>query len=146
MTGTSDDGDGTPTRPQTARIRSLVGVYNAVGSLRGELAYAAAKLSGRAHCALCDITHRGVRHSRAFDEACQSLPVDIELVHLQSRSDEVLAASDGRAPCVLARTDSAVVMLLGPDELAACKGSPDALVAAIRVAAGERTLAWPAPS
>ncbi|MGH9187000.1 MAG: hypothetical protein ACRD0U_14460 [Acidimicrobiales bacterium] len=146
MTATPDDGQGMPAVPQTVQIRSLVGVYDAVGTLRGKLAYVAAKLTGRAHCALCDITHRGVRHSRAFDEACQSLPVDIELVHLQSRSEEVLAASDGRAPCVLARTDSAVVMLLGPDDLAACDGSPDALVAAIRVAAVERTLAWPASS
>ncbi|MGH9139427.1 MAG: hypothetical protein ACRD0G_20645 [Acidimicrobiales bacterium] len=144
MTGTPDDGPSPLAGRQPAEIRRLVAVYDAVGTLRGELAYVAAKLSGRAHCALCDITHRGLRHSRAFDEACQSLPVDIELVHLQNRSEEVLAASDGRAPCVLARTDGAVVMLLGPGDLATCDGSPNALVASIRVAAAERTLAWPA--
>jgi len=35
-------------------------------------------------------------------------------------------------------------MVLGPDDLAACNGSQAAFVAAIRVAAVERTLAWPA--
>jgi hypothetical protein len=42
-------------------IARLIGVYNAEGSLRGELAYLLGKLTGRAHCALCDITHGALR-------------------------------------------------------------------------------------
>lgn len=132
-------------RPEAAQIRSLVGVYNSEGTLRGELAYIAAKLGGAGgHCELCDITHRGLRRSRAFDEACRSIPVDIELVHLRHRTEEVRAASDGHVPCVLARTDTSVVMLLDREELAACRSSPDAFVDAILAAASARTLAWSA--
>jgi hypothetical protein len=36
-------------------IRRLTGVYNARGTLAGEFVYVLGKLSGRAHCGLCDI-------------------------------------------------------------------------------------------
>jgi hypothetical protein len=50
-----DDRDG------NQKIRRLVGVYNANGSVGGELAYFIGARLGRAHCALCDITHGLVR-------------------------------------------------------------------------------------
>jgi len=34
-----------------------VGIYNADGSLLGEVSYVLAKYTGRGHCELCDITH-----------------------------------------------------------------------------------------
>ena len=37
----------------------LVAVYHADGGVRGELSYVLGRLLGTAHCALCDITHRG---------------------------------------------------------------------------------------
>ena len=44
-----------------APIERLIGVYDADGGLRGELAYVLGHLAGRAECALCDITHSAVR-------------------------------------------------------------------------------------
>ena len=35
----------------------FVGLYNADGSLMGELRYARAKLTNSASCSLCDLTH-----------------------------------------------------------------------------------------
>jgi len=37
--------------------KTLYGIYNAEGTLLGELKYLFMKLSGRGSCALCDITH-----------------------------------------------------------------------------------------
>ena len=108
-------------------IDGLVGVYDARGSLRGELAYAWGKLTGRAHCALCDITHRGVRRRPELDRWIRTLPVPLELVHLDERTDDVVAASEGRTPCVLARTPAG--RLVEPDDLAGAVAflcSPDA--------------------
>ena len=42
-------------------VTRLIGVYDADGSLVGELRYALRKVTGRGHCSLCDLTHRGVR-------------------------------------------------------------------------------------
>ena len=56
-----------PTHGPGAEVTGLVGVYHANGSWHGELAYLLGRLSGRAHCALCDITHGLLRQHGAFD-------------------------------------------------------------------------------
>lgn len=57
------------------RLRRLVGVYDADHTLRGELSYWVGARLGRAHRALCDITH-GTLRVKADWRACRSgLPV-----------------------------------------------------------------------
>ena len=43
------------------QIVRLIGVYDANGTLSGELAYWIGARLGRRHCSLCDITHGSVR-------------------------------------------------------------------------------------
>ena len=50
----------------TSDVTALTGVYQADGSLSGELRYVVGKLLGSAHCALCDITHGAVREKKGF--------------------------------------------------------------------------------
>lgn len=127
-------------------ICNLIGVYNARGTLAGELAYVLGKLSGRAHCGLCDITHGLRLRERAhWREQRTWLPVPFETVHLNERSLE-LALACPAAPCVLARTDDGLVSLLGPEEIDACAGSGEALLAAVEQAAGMRGLAFASPA
>ena len=125
-------------------IRGLVGVYNAKGTRRGEALYILSKLIGREGCPLCEITHIGLARRPEFDQACSSVGVPFELVHLDERSADILRASGERAPCILARTDAGIVPLLDGDEIAACDHSPDTLLRAMRAAAEARGLRWPA--
>jgi len=114
-------------------ITRLTGVYHADGSLLGELRYVVGSRLGRAHCALCDITHGRVREKPGWRAARDGLGLPFTAVHLDERSPEERAASEGRTPCVLAHDDAgAISVLLGPSELEACGGDPAALVAAIR--------------
>ena len=53
-----------------------------------------------------------------------------------------LAVVGGDLPAVTAFTDVGVVLLLGPDELEACGGSPDRLAEALVRAAESRELDW----
>ena len=46
-----------------------MGIYNADGSLLGEISYVVAKYTGRGHCELCDITHGTFRRKRSWDVA-----------------------------------------------------------------------------
>jgi hypothetical protein len=126
-----------------AVITGLVGVYHANGSWRGELTYLAGKLTGRAHCALCDITHGPLGRRKAFDACAATLPVAFELVHLDERTDHVTRISEGHTPCVLAHTGDGMVLVLGPDELASCHRDPARRLAAIHQAADTRGLRWP---
>lgn len=133
------------TAPAGQRIVGLIGVYDAVGTLRGEVAYWVGARLGRRHCALCDITH-GLARERADWRSCRAgLPVPFTTFHLDDQPDEVRAAAGGVAPVVLATTEAAHMVLLGPDELAACEGSPEGLVEAIERAAADRSLVWSAP-
>ena len=115
----------------------LVGVYNADGSFRGELAYLVGRARGTAHCGLCDITHGRLRRRPGFDEACALLPVPLELLHRDEIDQPMLEVIDGRYPCVLV-VDPDPEVLLSPTDVDACRGQPDALIARITDALATR--------
>lgn len=135
----SDDQGGAASPPA---IRRLVGVYDADGTLRGELAYWVGARLGRAHCSLCDITHGSVREKGEWKACRAGLPVPFDTYHRNDQPDDVRAELAGVVPAVVVETSAGVVTLLGPAELAACEGSPARLVTAIEDAVGRLGLRW----
>ncbi|HQZ32791.1 MAG TPA: hypothetical protein PK020_00130 [Ilumatobacteraceae bacterium] len=127
-----------------SQIIRLIGVYDADGSLRGELAYWVSARLGRAHCSLCDITHGLVRERSGWKECRAGLPVPFDTYHRDDQPDTIRTALVGIAPAVVAETASGVVLLLGPDGLEACAGSAERLVSAIETAAAAAGLEWSA--
>ncbi|MEV1144514.1 hypothetical protein [Micromonospora sp. NPDC049799] len=125
-------------------IRRLVGVYHADGGLRGELAYVVGKVRGTAECALCDITHGALGRKREWRHLVPELGVPVDLVHLNERSPEIRAASEGRTPCVLALTDDGPVPLLGPADLDALDGSVARFAERLHAAVDAAGLRWAA--
>lgn len=125
------------------RIRRLIGVYDADGTVRGELAYWIGARLGRAHCSLCDITH-GLVRERDDWKACRSeLPVPFDTYHRDDQPSSVRSATRDAAPTVVAELEGgAIVVLLGAVELDRCDGSGDRLVAAVEAAVEESGLAW----
>ena len=127
-----------------SRLRRLVGVYDADHTLRGELAYWVGARLGRAHCALCDITHGTFRAKPEWARCQAGFGVPFDTFHRDDQPDAVRDAVGGAAPVVVAETeDGAIVPLLDADALEACGGSVDALAVAVEgavVAAGVR---WP---
>lgn len=123
-------------------VARLVGVYDADGGLRGEIAYLAGKLSGR-HCSLCDITHSPVRRRREWDAFAAALPVPFDLVHRNERSPALHLATDGREACVVAEAvDGTITLLLDNQELIDARdvaGLARSLDRAVRAAG----LPWP---
>ena len=79
---------------------------------------------GRAHCALCDITHGPIREKAEWRECRAALPVPVECFHRDDQPEAVRAAAGGTAPVVVAElVDGDPVVLLGPADLEACAGS-----------------------
>lgn len=105
-----------------------VGIYNADGTLLGELSYVLRKYAGRGHCELCDITHGTVRRKPGWDAACERAGIDIELLH-RDEADAAQLAAAGELPAVITERDGGWVLAMGPAELAACNGDPDEFVA-----------------
>ena len=131
--------DGPPIRPT---IQRLIGVYNAEGTLRGEVTYWVGARLGRAHCALCDITH-GPLKKRADWQTCQDgLPVPFETFHLDDQPEAVRSLLAGQAPAVVAQTEQGLVTMLGPAALEACAASPSRLADALTEAATTAGLDW----
>ncbi len=125
------------------RIIRLVGVYDADGTLRGELAYWVGARLGRSHCALCDITH-GLARERSEWKTCRAgLPVPVDTYHRNDQPEAVSVASGGVVPVVLAETDDGFTVLLGPRELSECAGSAAHLTRALEIALARAGLSWP---
>jgi hypothetical protein len=124
-------------------IVRLVGVYNANGTLGGELAYFVGARLGRTHCALCDITHGLVSERPAWKACRAALAVPFDTYHRNDQPDEVAAVSGGVAPVVSVETIDGMSGLLGPDELQACAGSIDRFSQAMHDAVAARGLRWP---
>lgn len=132
-----------PEAASAPTVARLVGVYDADGSLRGELAYWVGAGLGRAHCSLCDITHGRVRERTDWKACRAELPVRFDTFHRDDQPTAVRSALGGVLPAVVAETAAGVVLLLGPDELAACDGSTSRLTAAIEDAVARAGLGWP---
>ena len=109
-------------------MSSFVGIYNADGTILGEIAYVARKLAGRGTCSLCDITHGWTGRRRDFDATCSAAGIEWTLLHRNEASPEQLLAA-GPLPAVVAWRDGTWTLVLGPDELDECDGNPVALVA-----------------
>ena len=113
-------------------VVGLVGVYHANGSLWGEVTYWLGARVGRAHCALCDITHSTFRRRPEWETCAAGLGVSFDTFHLDDQPDDVRDVAAGSTPCVLARlADGSLSVLVGPDELERCSGRPNELAGAI---------------
>jgi hypothetical protein len=121
-------------------IDELIGVYNADGGVVGELRYVVARLRGRGHCALCDITHRGLTRRPEWSESCARRTTPFRLMHLNERPDDVRRACGSDAPWVLARVGDDLVTLLGPEDLDRCAADVGEFERRLGSAAAERGL------
>ena len=124
-------------------------MYDADGTLRGELSYWVGARLGRRHCSLCDITHGSIRRRPEWTACTDALAVPFDTYHRDDQPDAVRVAAGGKAPVVVADVTISAsgvteqVMLLGPAELDACEASIDRLVEAIDAAVGRLGLRWP---
>ena len=103
-------------------IERLVGIYNAKGSLSGEVSYFFGKLAGTRHCALCDITHGIIREKSVFVDAKSQLDMPFETLHLDEL-DDTMTEFAPEAPCVVGLSQGNPSLLISAVELESCKGN-----------------------
>ncbi|WP_084106412.1 hypothetical protein [Demequina sp. NBRC 110056] len=121
------------------RLTELAGVYDADGGVRGEVAYVIGHMLGRAHCALCDITHSPVRRKPEWDRMASTLPAPMRLLHRNEIDSELAAAIAGEdLALVAARIDGSWDIVVGPDALDAVAGDVERFRATLLEALAER--------
>jgi hypothetical protein len=128
--------------PSNRVVRRIVGVYDADGAALGEVKYFVAARLGRAHCALCDITHGRVRATPEWRARRDRLPTAFDTFHRDDQP-EALRGCALDLPVVAAETEAGFVQLLGPEELTACHGSVGAMFDMIEQKLRDRALVWP---
>ena len=124
----------------------LIGVYDADGTLAGELSYFLRARVGRAHSALCDVTHGRVRERPEWRTRRAQLPVPFETYHRDDQPEAVRAAAHGLTPVVVGELSGGdVVVLLDPEAIERCDGEPEAMIAAVQRAVSDAGLSWTTP-
>ena len=113
--------------------------------MRGELAYWIGARLGRSHCALCEITHGLVRERDEWRTCRAGLPIPFDTFHRDDQPDAIRTVLKGVYPAVVAETTTGMVVLLDPQQLTACDGSTERLVAAIHEQVDRTGLEWPTP-
>ncbi len=113
-------------------VDKVIGIYNARGSITGELAFLFGRFTGRTECALCDITHGPFKKKTAFSRAQQTLGVPFEILHLDELDSTLYSFKDS-APCVVAVRGSECSILLSKAELALCDSDIDRFFDAIKI-------------
>ncbi len=102
------------------KFEKIIGIYNAKGTIIGELQYFFGKIIGKAHCALCDITHGKLKEKKAFTECKNKLEIPFELLHLDELNDE-LKAFIPNAPCIIGIEEGVAAIIIDANELEECK-------------------------
>jgi hypothetical protein len=110
-------------------IVKFVGVYDADGTIVGEVKYMVGKLFGTASCALCDLTHGTKLKGRDDYKACAaSLPVPVKLFHRNDQPETIRALTNGKLPCIIAvHEDGSLTMAVEREALEACNKDVDKL-------------------
>ena len=124
------------------RITRLIGVYDADGTLRGEIAYWIGARLGRRHCSLCDVTHGAFTEKSDWKRCRTALPVPFDTYHRNDQPDEVRRATGDHAPVVVAETAEEILVLLDDAQISAAGGDPDHLITAIERAVESLGLTW----
>jgi hypothetical protein len=115
----------------------LTFIYDADGTLSGEIAYLFRSRFKGEHCSLCDITHTWHGKRSEFTSAEARLNLPVEYLHrndLDEPTGAAYASVRDALPTVLAHVGDRWIVALGPEQLEACKGDVRAFEHALRTA------------
>jgi len=104
------------------RLHEFIGVYDADGTIVGEVSYWIGARLGRTHCSLCDLTHGLFTVKRDWRECSIALGVPFTTWHRNDAPHDVLSAAAGAFPVVLARDETGLRVVLNASELEAFNG------------------------
>ena len=110
-------------------IVKFIGVYDADGTVVGEVRYMVGKLFGTTSCALCDLTHgTKIRGRDDYKTCAASLPVPVELFHRNDQPEFIRTLTNGKLPCIIVvREDGSFAMAVEREALEACNKDVDKL-------------------
>ena len=115
-------------------MQKIIGIYNANGSLLGEMRYVFDKVFLKKHCALCDITHgMSYKAKRTWLEQAERFQIPIETLHLDEISNDIRQVVADKVPCVVMLEGDSINIVMSDEELQACDSNPEQFFERLRV-------------
>ena len=102
--------------------RVFYAIYDADSSIVGELRYLMGKLSGRANCPLCDVSHGWQPLGKRAWRERTGLASELLWVHRDEVPKALLQGVTDLLPCVIAVGDGLTEVILTREALSACRG------------------------
>ncbi len=109
-------------------------IYDADGTLAGEVSYVLGKLAGNRHCALCDISHGWNPAGKKAWRKDSGLSCKLQWMHRDEQSSALAAYTQGKLPLVVEQRDDGFRTLLAAEKLETCGGDYETFLALLNVA------------
>ena len=106
-------------------VRKIYCIYNAEGSLKGELKYLYKKYFKDIKCSMCDITHSTFTQKKKWKNKCLTFPLEIECMHLDELPSDIKILVNDKTPCVVAQINSTNKIIIKDEELIHMEGDVD---------------------
>ena len=106
-------------------VKKIFCIYNAEGTLKGELKYIYDKMFKNINCSMCEITHNTFTFKKKWNKKCLDFIFEIECLHLDELSNNIKEIVNGKTPCVVVQTDSIYEILIKDNELLEINGDVD---------------------
>ena len=100
-------------------------IYNAEGSIFGEIRYLYNKYIKDIKCSMCDITHNSFSEKSEWGKKCIEFPFKIECLHLDELPIEIKDIVKDNAPCVVTQKRSVNEIIINNKELTSMNGDVD---------------------
>ena len=118
------------------KIEKIYGIYHADGGIIGELSYVWGKITGTAHCSLCDITHKGISMKRDWKDFTNGLDLEFELLHLNEQTQVLADFTAGKTPCIVGEESGEMKILVDAKSLEGCNKSVSSFVSTLMSSLG----------
>ena len=97
-------------------------IYNAEGTIFGEIRYLYNKYIKDMRCSMCDITHNSFFEKSEWGKKCREFPFKIECLHLDELPSDIKNIVKDNAPCVVAQKRSVNEIIIKNKELTSLNG------------------------
>ena len=107
---------------QDTNLLTIYCIYNANGSLSGEIAYFFKKYFYGLKCSMCDITHNIISEKKAWKEKVNQTKFNLKTVHLDEQKNDLYKFSEGNAPCVVGESEKGFKLIFSNSDLDSFNG------------------------
>ena len=92
-------------------------IYNANGSLSGEIAYFFKKYFYGLKCSMCEITHNFISEKEDWKDRLSQTKINLKTVHLDEQNNDLYQFSFGNTPCVVGENEKGFKFIFSNTDL-----------------------------